>query len=273
MEAGTFALVPIEVIKDKRLTFEQTRVLIGLFSFRNKNTDVCWPSRAALSERTGLHVSNISSATSALEKLGWLTKQGRGGYSKASVYTITTPDLDLIQPQKSIAEQATVAQSATVAEQATRVVADSATQTLAHSATRKEQTIEQTNEQIIKAKTKTIFVLPEWIPADIWNAYVDMRKQLKKPMSDYAKKLAVNELFKLANQGHCPADVLNQSIFNGWQGVFPVKGEQASKFAKPEKFNPLEEIRKINNPVSVTSANAFDLGGSDVIDSFAQRLA
>lgn len=48
---------------------------------------------------------------------------------------------------------------------------------------------------------------------------------------------------------------------------------QSTNFAKPEKFNPLEEIRKINNPVGVTSANVFDLGGSDVIDSFAQRLA
>jgi hypothetical protein len=224
-----FAYVPIEVIKDKRLTFEQTRVLIGLFSFRNKSTNVCWPSRSALSERTGLHVSNISAATSALEKLGWLTKEGKGGYSKSSTYTITTPDLDIVQ-HKTVVEKATVAESTTVAEQATRHVAESAISTLAESATRKEQTIELTKEQtIIKAK-KLEFVLPDWIPVDVWDAYVGMRKQMKKPMSDYAKKLAVNELLKLVNQGFNPADVLNQSILNSWQGLFPIKG-QVSKAA------------------------------------------
>ncbi|MVT36797.1 hypothetical protein GO497_02945 [Acidovorax citrulli] len=55
MTEGQFSLVPIEVILDKRLTLEQTRVLIALFSFRNKVTDTVWPSRAKISERTGMH--------------------------------------------------------------------------------------------------------------------------------------------------------------------------------------------------------------------------
>lgn len=120
MDTPIFAIVPIEALKDRRLTLEQLRVLVALFSFRGKNTNTVYPRRQAIAERTGMHLANISSATSALERLGWLTKEGKGGHSKATRYTITVPE--------------TVAQSATVAEQAT--VAQSATGTLAQSATR-----------------------------------------------------------------------------------------------------------------------------------------
>ena len=104
MKEGTFALVPIEVIQDKRLTLQQTRVLIALFSFRNKVTDVVWPSRAAIAERTGMHPSNISTATTALVALGWVKKVGNGGHSKATRYTLCDPEL-LVE---TVAERATV---------------------------------------------------------------------------------------------------------------------------------------------------------------------
>ena len=69
MTDNMFSVVPIEVIQDRRLTLEQTRVLIALFSFRNKVTNTVWPSRSAIAERTGMHPSNISSATTALVAL------------------------------------------------------------------------------------------------------------------------------------------------------------------------------------------------------------
>lgn len=70
------------------------------------------------------------------------------------------------------------------------------------------------------------FVLPPDIPTDEWNAFVDMRKRIKKPMTDHAKGLAVKELRKLATQGHDPPDVLNQSILNSWQGLFALKEQR-----------------------------------------------
>ncbi len=154
MTEGQFSLVPIEVILDKRLTLEQTRVLIALFSFRNKVTDTVWPSRARISERTGMHPSNISAATTALVGLGWLKKVGSGGHSKASRYTLCSPEETVAEQATvahpaTVAEEATVAQSATVADPATPPVAQSATPPVADAARGKEQTIEQTNELTI----------------------------------------------------------------------------------------------------------------------------
>ena len=149
MTEGQFSLVPIEVILDKRLTLEQTRVLIALFSFRNKVTDTVWPSRAKISERTGMHPSNISAATTALVGLGRLKKVGSGGHSKASRYTLCSPEETVAEQATvahpaTVAEEATVAQSATVADPATPPVAQSATPPVADAARGKEQTIELT---------------------------------------------------------------------------------------------------------------------------------
>lgn len=137
MEATRFVAVPTAVLGDRRLTMEQLRVLLALYSFKGKDGDVVFPSRQAIADLTGMHQANISTATSALERLGWLTKDGKGGHSKATRYTLTIPP--------TVAEQATVAQSATktVAEQATvsaRTVADSARGRVAYSARGKEHT-------------------------------------------------------------------------------------------------------------------------------------
>lgn len=146
-----FAIVPSEVVVDTRLTLETMRVLVALYSFRNKHTGLTIPSREALSERCGMHPSNISAATAKLAELGWLTKEGKGGHSKATKYNIIVPEIvsemaahhrakSQARKDKKVAEQATVAQSATVAEQAIPTVAQSATRQVAQSTTRKEQT-------------------------------------------------------------------------------------------------------------------------------------
>lgn len=144
-----FSIVPVEAWSDKRLTLEQLRVLGAILSFCDKDRSA-YPGRKAISTRSGVHIANVSSATSALERLGWLSKKGKGGFSKPSFYTIHVP--------QTLADQATVAESATVAQQATPMpladqatvaqqatVADQATSTVAQQARGKELTSEQTN--------------------------------------------------------------------------------------------------------------------------------
>ena len=149
MPAEIFSMVPIQVWADKRLTLEQLRVLGALLSFCGPDRQ-CFPSRDEISKRSGVHVANVSAATTVLEHLGWLTKAGKGGFSKANRYSIHIPET--LAQQATVAESATVAdqargmrvaEQATVAQQAT--VAESASSTVAQQARGKEQTIEQTS--------------------------------------------------------------------------------------------------------------------------------
>lgn len=186
-----FAQIPVEVFQDKRLTLWQIRVLGVLMSFKNKRDDTVWPSRQQIADRCRMHISNVSDATSALVKLGWLEKEGKGGHSKSTTYKIKVPDLLIseeetvaesttvdgqttvaesatVSTERTVAESATVAESTTVVQSATvvesttvaestrGVVAESTTPPVAESATRyliQEQTSEQTSEQTIVART------------------------------------------------------------------------------------------------------------------------
>ena len=55
--------------------------------------------------------------------------------------------------------------------------------------------------------------------------FKEFRKKIKKPMTDRAVELLVDKLNKLASDDETKIAILNQSIVNGWQGVFPLKGD------------------------------------------------
>lgn len=51
-----------------------------------------------------------------------------------------------------------------------------------------------------------------------------MRKKLRKPLTDRAKKLTLGKLEKLAPGNEAmQVAILDQSVERGWQGVFPLK--------------------------------------------------
>jgi len=65
-------------------------------------------------------------------------------------------------------------------------------------------------------------VLPDWIPLETWEAYLAMRKKIKKPPTDYAMKLIVDKLEKFKANGQDVKKVLEKSITAGWQDVFEI---------------------------------------------------
>ncbi len=60
-------------------------------------------------------------------------------------------------------------------------------------------------------------------------AFVEHRKSMKKPMTDRAIKLMITNLNKLSPDVNVQIDILNQSIINGWQGIFPLKNQNNQK--------------------------------------------
>lgn len=66
--------------------------------------------------------------------------------------------------------------------------------------------------------------LPDWLDDETWSDFLEHRRKLKAPMTDLAQRRAVRELGRLREAGHDPETVLDQSIVNGWKGLFPVKG-------------------------------------------------
>lgn len=59
---------------------------------------------------------------------------------------------------------------------------------------------------------------------DTLRDFEKMRKQIKAPLTDQAKKMLCSRLSQLATDNPTRIEILNQSILNSWKGVFPLKG-------------------------------------------------
>lgn len=70
-------------------------------------------------------------------------------------------------------------------------------------------------------------MFPDWIPIEPWNEFVAMRKRIKKPLTDYATKLAIGKLIKLKDAGQDLTEVINESILRQWDTFWPIRAEKA----------------------------------------------
>jgi len=83
---------------------------------------------------------------------------------------------------------------------------------------------ESTSSSTSLNTTTSALALPDWIDKEAWDGFEEMRKKIRKPLTDRARSLHLKELDSLRSQGHSPSAVLNQSTMNSWLGLFPVKG-------------------------------------------------
>jgi transcriptional regulator of heat shock response len=70
------------------------------------------------------------------------------------------------------------------------------------------------------------FELPEWLNKEVWSEWVAYRKEQGKKLTDRSVKLQIKEL-----SGDIPNHVaiIEQSIRNGWTGLFPLKANNQQR--------------------------------------------
>ena len=80
-----------------------------------------------------------------------------------------------------------------------------------------------------KESPQNSFSVPDEISL-AWNGYADMRKSIKKPMTERAMTMALNRLKELAGDNtELQCKILDQSTMNCWTGLFPIKEEREQK--------------------------------------------
>lgn len=214
MTAPAFAMVPLAALGDRRLGLRDLRVLGVLYGYANTD-GVCWPSRAAIAEATGLPVTRVSEVTARLVRLGWLRKSHEG----RTVYRVSRT--------AEVTESVTVTDSVTGYRKSDCKITDSEMLGVTDSVTQ-EYTSEQTsNRPTTRAQRARVDLEPpDWISRERWAEFLEHRRAIKAPMTDVAQKRALAVLAQYRMQGHDPNAVLEQSIVNGWRGLFPLKGGQ-----------------------------------------------
>lgn len=86
--------------------------------------------------------------------------------------------------------------------------------------------------------------LPEWIPAEPFHAWVEMRARMRRPLTPYAIGLAVKRLALLRAEGEDVAQVLDQSTMMGWAGLFREKKADGNGSVLRNGHDALEDIKR-----------------------------
>lgn len=79
-------------------------------------------------------------------------------------------------------------------------------------------------------------VLPDWLPADKWQDFVDHRKAIRKPMTEKARERMLRHLADLKAKGHDVVTLMDTAIRSGWQDVYEPKA--SGQFNSPQVPRP-----------------------------------
>lgn len=166
-------------------------------------------SEAKLSANTGLSREQVRRALNKLMQTNEITKRTTKTHTQITVNKWAVYQCSGETPTKKTTNKPT---SRTTSESTNG------------STTTKEIKKERIQEDIYKGKSERFI--------STLNDFKEMRKNIKKPMSQKAVEMLIEKLNKLATDEETQIKIMEQSIFNSWQGIFPLKNEP--KAEKPK---------------------------------------
>lgn len=195
----------------------------------NKKSD--WVSNEQISVLTGILPHKCSAAKSALVKRGILTQTGRViGINKAVSEWSSLPVKGT--------EKKPYLKKVTSPESGKKSLPESGNAYYPNQVNTKDKHTKDNKDNINNPPKSPRAVsfdasavqLPDWLSAEIWSSWVAYRRDLKKPIkSQQTVTQAINLLDRCRLNGYSPEEIINQSIANGWQGLFEPKGARPQR--------------------------------------------
>ena len=72
-------------------------------------------------------------------------------------------------------------------------------------------------------------LIPDWMPMDAWNGWIEIRVKRKKPLTARAASRAIMKLEDMRCAGQDIAEVLDRSTMNGWTDLYEIKERDNGK--------------------------------------------
>ncbi|HCI6633702.1 TPA: replication protein [Klebsiella quasipneumoniae subsp. similipneumoniae] len=195
----------------------------------NKKSD--WVSNEQISVLTGILPHKCSAAKSTLVKRGILTQTGRViGINKAVSEWSSLPIKGT--------EKKPYLKKVTLPESGKKSLPESGNAYYPNQVNTKDKHTKDNKDNINNPPKSPRAVsfdasavqLPDWLSAEIWSSWVAYRRDLKKPIkSQQTVTQAINLLDRCRLNGYSPEEIINQSIANGWQGLFEPKGARQQR--------------------------------------------
>jgi predicted phage replisome organizer len=97
----------------------------------------------------------------------------------------------------------------------------------------KEEEKEKDKKKSNKKPSTAPYVADDALNSAI-NDFIEFRKKIKKPMTDKAIQLMINKLQKLSPNVGIQIEIINQSILNGWQSIYPLNNNSTKQQTRQE---------------------------------------
>ncbi|MCB6610219.1 hypothetical protein V3C10_04180 [[Clostridium] symbiosum] len=203
-----------------------------------------------LSEETGLTEREIRTAISHLKTTGEVTSES---HTKYTVFTVKNYDCYQSTDTQNDNQMAGERQSN-----------DNQTTTIEE--VKKGRSIKKSISN--KIPEKAVYADDTELNQAICD-FIEYRRKIKAPMTEHAIKLLLKQLDKLAPGGEISVKtaILEQSIVQGWKGVFPLKVDKSTGKEPPKnRFHNLEEHGYDYDKIVWEMMNGENQGESETSD-------
>lgn len=207
--------IPKKVWLDTRLNALEKIILTEIDSLDNGEKG-CYASNEHLAEFCQCSKTKVSTAIRKLIDCGYIYVQNFDGRKRELKSRLSNFERQNIK--KSNADIQNLKESNTVNNTNNNTVSNKK-ERKSKSKSYDEQIVEYTENEELQNALK---------------AFIQMRSFIKKPLTEYALKLMLNKLDELGNTDDTKIAILNQSITNNWQGIFPLKDGNTKREKQPE---------------------------------------
>ena len=192
-------------------------------------------STVKLAAKLGVDRQRIRSKLKILKNIKFLTSQSTNRYTKVFVI-----NYNIYQPEDKETNQPNYHQ-----------------ETSTQPATNQQLTTDKKVNKDKKVKNKPPYIPPGgidlksngngWIDVDSWDAFVEHRQTIKKPLSEKAAKISLNFLKKNISDQKA---IIETTIMNRWTGLFPLKGgrpQGKGEYTSEDAHKRYEEFKRMVN--------------------------
>ena len=237
-------------------------VLLALANCHNEATGRCNPSVNYIHEKTALNRKTVMAALKELEEKKLIstdkcsgnstryalsmsestgTKNGTGiegesGTKSGTADAVESKDSSTKNGTATRPKNGTGTKNSTGTKNGTRTSTKNGTQPVPKTVPKSKKKLKE-NLKVLFDPLKMVF--PDGMNLDAWVEWVDYRKTKRKPISEIAAKKQINFLIKFDWESQ--AQIIDQSIQNDYQGLFPPKG---GNYAKNQSGQPAETNRR-----------------------------
>ena len=218
----SYTKIKNDLLRNGELKANTKILLLVLISYENELEGYSYPSQTRLIKETGLSKKTLLKCLNELEEKGYIKRVKEKGENN-KYYISSSTKIDTTGSGKNNTSTSSKNDTTTSSKNTTLKELNK---------NKKEKKENKTDlDKLIEAYTDNDLL------AEALKDFIKMRKAIKRPLTDRAMKGILNKLDNYASDDLEKIEVLENSIVNCWQGIFPIKEKTPTAIGGQRKNN------------------------------------